>query len=117
MTGTIADGASEPAEVRLAQRVVGPHKDESRWWFIIAAFGLAMGRTYSGIGDLTGGRLKFNSDCPAVAVVDDDSRPILSKKDRLLHMTNISNIHARQLLDSRGNPTIEAEVQLDSGAI
>jgi enolase len=31
-------------------------------------------------------------------------------------MTNISFLHARQILDSRGNPTLEAEVRLDSGA-
>ncbi len=28
----------------------------------------------------------------------------------------IENIHARQILDSRGNPTVEAEVRLESGA-
>ena len=31
-------------------------------------------------------------------------------------MTNIKTLHARQILDSRGNPTLEAEVRLDSGA-
>ena len=31
-------------------------------------------------------------------------------------MTTIKSLHARQILDSRGNPTLEAEVQLDSGA-
>ncbi len=31
-------------------------------------------------------------------------------------MSQISDIHARQILDSRGNPTVEAEVTLDSGA-
>lgn len=30
---------------------------------------------------------------------------------------NISHIHARQILDSRGNPTVEADVTLDSGVI
>jgi len=30
-------------------------------------------------------------------------------------MTNISHVHAREVLDSRGNPTIEVEVKL-SGA-
>jgi enolase 1/2/3 len=30
-------------------------------------------------------------------------------------MSNISNVSAREILDSRGNPTIEAEVTLDSG--
>ena len=31
-------------------------------------------------------------------------------------MTAIKSIHAREILDSRGNPTLEAEVVLDSGA-
>jgi enolase len=32
-------------------------------------------------------------------------------------MTNIGSIHAREVLDSRGNPTVEAEVQLASGTV
>jgi enolase len=31
-------------------------------------------------------------------------------------MTSISHVHARQLLDSRGNPTLEVDVRLESGA-
>jgi len=31
-------------------------------------------------------------------------------------MSNISKIHAREILDSRGNPTVEAELTLESGA-
>src|SRR5579872_5365593 len=31
-------------------------------------------------------------------------------------MTKIQQIHAREILDSRGNPTVEAEVKLDGGA-
>jgi enolase 1/2/3 len=31
-------------------------------------------------------------------------------------MSSIANVCARQILDSRGNPTVEAEVRLDSGA-
>jgi enolase len=31
-------------------------------------------------------------------------------------MTAIANVHARQLLDSRGNPTLEVDVRLESGA-
>ena len=30
-------------------------------------------------------------------------------------MTNITKVHARQIIDSRGNPTLEAEVTLASG--
>ena len=32
-------------------------------------------------------------------------------------MTNIGAIIGREVLDSRGNPTVEAEVQLASGAV
>lgn len=32
-------------------------------------------------------------------------------------MTRITGVHAREILDSRGNPTIEVEVYLDSGAM
>ena len=31
-------------------------------------------------------------------------------------MSQIESVHARQILDSRGNPTVEVEVQLRSGA-
>jgi enolase len=50
-----------------------------------------------------------------------DRRPKL--KDRLQHhitrsnMTEIAAIHAREVLDSRGNPTVEADVVLESGAM
>ncbi|HRH64588.1 MAG TPA: hypothetical protein PLI68_14825, partial [Bacteroidia bacterium] len=32
-------------------------------------------------------------------------------------MSYISHIHARQILDSRGNPTIEVDVVTDNGAL
>jgi enolase len=50
-----------------------------------------------------------------------DRRPKLD--DRLQHkilrsnMTEIVSIHAREILDSRGNPTVEADVLLESGAM
>jgi enolase len=50
-----------------------------------------------------------------------DRRPKL--KDRLQHqisrsdMTEIAAIHAREILDSRGNPTVEADVVLEGGAM
>ncbi len=31
-------------------------------------------------------------------------------------MTAIIDIHAREILDSRGNPTVEVEVSLEGGA-
>ena len=50
-----------------------------------------------------------------------DHRPKMN--DRLLHrimrndMTEIVAIRAREVLDSRGNPTVEADVILESGAL
>ena len=32
-------------------------------------------------------------------------------------MSTIEQIHAREILDSRGNPTVEAEVMLETGVI
>ena len=32
-------------------------------------------------------------------------------------MTAIADIHAREILDSRGNPTVEVDVTLESGVI
>ena len=31
-------------------------------------------------------------------------------------MTQIARVHARQILDSRGQPTVEVDVRLESGA-
>ena len=37
---------------------------------------------------------------------------------QLLHMsTSIIDIRAREIIDSRGNPTVEVDVELDSGVI
>ena len=50
-----------------------------------------------------------------------DRRPKL--EERLQHhiarsdMTEIAAIHAREILDSRGNPTVEADVVLSDGAL
>jgi enolase len=50
-----------------------------------------------------------------------DRRPRLN--ERIQHhitrskMTEIAAIHAREVLDSRGNPTVEADVVLESGAL
>ena len=77
-----------------------------------------MGRAYRGVGYLTGRRLSFNSALPSNAVrVDDESRTTYSYKDGKRGMTNIGAIIGREVLDSRGNPTVEAEVQLASGVI
>ena len=36
---------------------------------------------------------------------------------RRLEMTAIIDIHARQILDSRGNPTVEVDVTLEDGTM
>src|ERR1700736_3260864 len=75
-----------------------------------------MGKTYNGVGYLTGRRLPFHSDASRNSVrVDDDSRTTYSEKDGQQGMTNIGAIIAREVLDSRGNPTVEAEVTLADG--
>jgi enolase len=38
-------------------------------------------------------------------------------KRALMAKTRIEAIHAREILDSRGNPTVEVDVRLDSGAV
>ncbi len=38
-----------------------------------------------------------------------------SKQERQSHMIEIVSIHAREILDSRGNPTVEADVYLEDG--
>src|SRR5437868_8846488 len=75
-----------------------------------------MGKRYAGIGYLTGRRLTFDSE---VGPVTDDDRSIINPdpKGTHSHMTNISEIRAREILDSRGNPTVEAEVQLADGSM
>ncbi len=79
-----------------------------------------MSKDYTGVGYLTGRRLSFNSSAPRHAVrIDDNSKiiPTNTDKDGRRGMTNIGAIIGREVLDSRGNPTVEAEVQLLEGAI
>ena len=77
-----------------------------------------MGKDYTGVGYLTGRRLRFNSASPRQAVrVGDDSQISYEDKDGKRIMTNIGAIVGREVLDSRGNPTVEAEVQLASGRV
>ena len=35
----------------------------------------------------------------------------------LISVTNITRIQAREILDSRGNPTVEVDVELSGGAV
>ena len=48
-----------------------------------------------------------NAGCPADA----------GYKGASLSMTKIVEVHAREVLDSRGNPTVEADVLTDTGAL
>src|SRR6478609_2081407 len=83
-----------------------------------------MPRTYTGIGYLTGSRLSFSTTETGGYVpmpeseptIDRRSKPI-SKEEKKAIMSNISEIRARQVLDSRGNPTVEAEVWLQDGTV
>jgi enolase len=75
-----------------------------------------MAKTYIGNGYLTGRRMVVRSNLRE-SVFD---HRLFSKPNYLpkagLPMSNISEIHARQVLDSRGNPTVEAEVLLADGS-
>jgi enolase len=67
-----------------------------------------MGRNASGVGYLTGRRLTF------------DSRTLRevrqTNREERTFMSNISEIRAREVIDSRGNPTVEAEIVLADGS-
>ncbi len=75
-----------------------------------------MGKRYEGIGYLTGRRLTLVSE---IGPVTGEDRPTINPdaKGTHSHMTNISEIRAREILDSRGNPTVEAEVLLADGTL
>src|SRR2546425_7370036 len=44
------------------------------------------------------------------------SAPCLLDRERFMAKTSIKGIFAREILDSRGNPTIEVDVHLEGGA-
>src|SRR5882672_8364796 len=75
-----------------------------------------MGKIHTGVGYLTGRKLTFSSHFPTGR--DDRGRTIVvpEAKEKELPMSNIAEIHAREVLDSRGNPTVEAEVLLGDGS-
>src|ERR1700675_579689 len=75
-----------------------------------------MGKIYSGVGYLTGRKLVVDSSTKR-AFEGELSKDQYIRKDRKRLMTNISEIHAREVLDSRGNPTVEAEVLLADGTL
>src|ERR1700720_1374181 len=66
-----------------------------------------MGKTYAGVGYVTGRRFTFNTDIKS---------ELPESKPEDISMSNIAEVIAREVLDSRGNPTVEAEVLLMSGS-
>jgi enolase len=70
-------------------------------------------RNYTGVGYLTGRNLTVSSSSGRVMVEDHTNS--LGKKE-LMEDTSITSIVGREVLDSRGNPTVEAEVSLGGGA-
>src|SRR5579862_9301236 len=74
-----------------------------------------MGRTHTGVGYLTGRRLAVGGPFPQNYF---DHRLFTHPDEKESNlMSNIAAIHAREVLDSRGNPTVEAEVFLADGSM
>src|SRR5438093_800936 len=76
-----------------------------------------MAKTSTGVGYLTGRRLTFNSAHLGRRGWSMSESKITSFKEEHKSMSNISEIRGRQVLDSRGNPTVEAEVWLQDGTV
>ena len=72
-----------------------------------------MGKVYTGVGYLTGREFSFDSSNRRV--IQDRATIQSDRNDKERPMTNISEIRAREVLDSRGNPTVEAEILLADG--
>ncbi|HVH86810.1 MAG TPA: phosphopyruvate hydratase, partial [Terriglobales bacterium] len=68
---------------------------------------LLMGNNYTGVGYVTGRRFTFNTYIKS---------ELPESKTEDISMSNIAEVVAREVLDSRGNPTVEAEVSLMSGS-
>ncbi len=76
-----------------------------------------MGKYYQGTGYLTERRMVFHSDLRE-RLHDTALRTRPNYIEKVMHpMSNIAAIHAREVLDSRGNPTVEAEVFLADGSM
>lgn len=74
-----------------------------------------MAKLYTGKGYLTGQKLTVSSAFPLGRNARGQVALFIEPKEELMASTHIASIHAREVLDSRGNPTVEAEVTLDSG--
>jgi len=76
-----------------------------------------MGKYYQGTGYLTERRMVFHSELRE-SLYDTALRTKPNYIEKVAHpMSNIAAIHAREVLDSRGNPTVEAEVFLADGSM
>ena len=89
--------------------MVGYSSHVGRWASDIIALleDEGMGKLYSGVGYLTGRKLVVDS-WNKYAHVGELPKIKIDPKDKETPMTNISEIRAREVLDSRGNPTVEA---------
>jgi enolase len=67
-----------------------------------------MAKTYVGTGYFTGSGITFSSDLPYIRAF---------YKEKFMTNTSIAEIRAREILDSRGNPTVEADVYLLDGSL
>jgi enolase len=76
-----------------------------------------MGKTYKGTGYLTERSIAVNSDHPNRVYSPERATEIIKSRKEKTPMSNIAAIHAREVLDSRGNPTVEAEVFLADGSM
>jgi enolase len=101
----------------ISKRTMGYSSHVGRWASDIIALleYEGMGKLYSGVGYLTGRKLVVNS---WNKLTHEGELPKIQTdpKDKERPMTNISEIRAREVLDSRGNPTVEAEVLLADGS-
>jgi enolase len=97
----------------------GPQfQDTSFCSFIIASFTQAiMAKIYTGVGYLTGKTLTFSSAFLGRRGWSMPESKTISFKEKHKFMSNIAEIRGRQVLDSRGNPTVEAEVWLQDGSM
>ena len=74
-----------------------------------------MNRTYAGIGGAMGRALAGDAKTKPITLKK-LSGSALALKEAGSAMTTIVEIRAREILDSRGNPTVEAEVELAGGS-
>src|SRR5947209_1996935 len=55
------------------------------------------------------------SRTPGLPSNNSSHSPLSTTRGKIIHMSYIEMVHAREIMDSRGNPTIEAEVILEDG--